>query len=271
MTDSLKRFTDALAQSYDGTSPTPAASRARVMRALRSRSLARRRWLPWFVVPLLTLGAGTALAASGHLPKLVAQVATWLDGDRKVTDAEAALQKAPPQHFTRSPASSQNETLTEPLPIPSATAAGEEEAVVGKLAPPEDGTPGGGVTSRSPKRSSRGASLRAPFSEKTALVKEAATPAPVGTANESLALYKEAQQTHFRRGDCATAVGLYSRYLATFPSGQFTLEAKYNQGICFLRLGRTDEARRALEPFAQGRFGGYRQAEAKALLGTTGK
>jgi len=33
-----------------------------------------------------------------------------------------------------------------------------------------------------------------------------------------------------------------------------------------LRLGRTDEAKAALRPFADGTFGGYRQREAAQLL-----
>jgi hypothetical protein len=38
-----------------------------------------------------------------------------------------------------------------------------------------------------------------------------------------------------------------------------------------VRLGRNAEARTALEPFASGAFGGYRKAEASALLERLGE
>jgi hypothetical protein len=43
-------------------------------------------------------------------------------------------------------------------------------------------------------------------------------------------------------------------------------EARYNRALCLLRLHRNDEARAALTPFAQGRYGSYRRADAEKLL-----
>jgi hypothetical protein len=45
-----------------------------------------------------------------------------------------------------------------------------------------------------------------------------------------------------------------------------TLEARYNRAIVLVRLARNEEARRALEPFARGEFGGYRRDDAARLL-----
>ena len=50
----------------------------------------------------------------------------------------------------------------------------------------------------------------------------------------------------------------------------FAPEARYNRALSLVRLGRTQEARSALEPFANGAYGGYRKDEAKALLDRIG-
>jgi hypothetical protein len=54
--------------------------------------------------------------------------------------------------------------------------------------------------------------------------------------------------------------------LRAYPRGHYALEARYNRALTLVRLGRTEEASRALRPFAEGTSHGYRQAEASALL-----
>jgi hypothetical protein len=80
------------------------------------------------------------------------------------------------------------------------------------------------------------------------------------------ALYETAHQAHFATRVPATALPAWDAYLAEFPNGRFALEARYNRAICLVRLGRHDEARAALQPFANGEAGGYRQQDAIALL-----
>ena len=82
--------------------------------------------------------------------------------------------------------------------------------------------------------------------------------------------YLEAHQAHFGAHDYARALTLWERYLQEFPRGRFAAEAQYNRALCLVRLGRTAEAKQALEPFASGRFGGYRQSEAQALVKALG-
>jgi hypothetical protein len=79
-------------------------------------------------------------------------------------------------------------------------------------------------------------------------------------------LYRTAHGAHFVSHDYASALAAWDAYLAAFPRGRFAPEARYNRGIALVRLGRNDEARAALRPFADGAFGGYRQAEARELL-----
>jgi hypothetical protein len=67
--------------------------------------------------------------------------------------------------------------------------------------------------------------------------------------------------------DPSAALEAWDAYLAAFPQGQFSLEARYNRALSLVRLGRMIDARTALAPFADGRFGGYRQREARELMG----
>ncbi|WP_156338817.1 tetratricopeptide repeat protein [Chondromyces crocatus] len=64
----------------------------------------------------------------------------------------------------------------------------------------------------------------------------------------------------------AAALGAWDAYLREDPRGRFATEARYNRALCLVRLGRAGEARSALESFARGAFGGYRQADAQKLL-----
>ena len=85
-------------------------------------------------------------------------------------------------------------------------------------------------------------------------------------ADAEEALYAAAHRAHFVARDPAAALRAWDDYLAVYPAGRFSLEARYNRALALVRLGREDEARAALTPFADGRSGGYRQAEARSLL-----
>jgi tetratricopeptide (TPR) repeat protein len=80
------------------------------------------------------------------------------------------------------------------------------------------------------------------------------------------ALYHPAHEAHFVLRDWSKALAAWDAYLAAYPTGRFAPEARYNRALVLLRLGRRDEARSALQPFADGTFGGYRQREAKELV-----
>jgi outer membrane protein assembly factor BamD (BamD/ComL family) len=80
-------------------------------------------------------------------------------------------------------------------------------------------------------------------------------------------LYAVAHHAHFAQRDPAAALRAWDRYLAVHPRGRFAPEARYNRALMLIRLGRVPEAREALTPFAEGQLGGYRQREARELLG----
>ena len=102
------------------------------------------------------------------------------------------------------------------------------------------------------------------------------TPAPLPVAKASAAappaadptldLYRAAHTAHFVEHDPARALAGWDAYLAAAPNGAFAPEARYNRALSLVRLGRSSEAKSALEPFANGAYGGYRKAEASSLL-----
>ena len=83
-------------------------------------------------------------------------------------------------------------------------------------------------------------------------------------------LYEVAHHAHFHEDDAARALSAWDAYLAAMPNGRFAIEARYNRGLCLVRLGRLREARDALLPFAQGSFGSYRITEARRILSLLG-
>jgi TolA-binding protein len=87
-------------------------------------------------------------------------------------------------------------------------------------------------------------------------------PAPLGEAE----LYARAHRAHFLDDAPAAALAAWGRYLAAYPRGAFAPDARFNRALCLLRLDRRAEAERALRPFADGAFRGYRRLEARALL-----
>jgi hypothetical protein len=80
-------------------------------------------------------------------------------------------------------------------------------------------------------------------------------------------LYAKAHELYFHDADYAAALAAFDDYLAREPDGQFVSEARYNRGLCLVRLGRLADAKVALQPFAEGSvLSGYRQQEAAMLI-----
>jgi hypothetical protein len=71
---------------------------------------------------------------------------------------------------------------------------------------------------------------------------------------------------HFHGGDPAQALGAWDAYLASYASGTFAPEARFNRAICLLRLGRREEARSVLVAIAESNSAVYGRERARALL-----
>jgi hypothetical protein len=234
--DRLLEAARALCESSEVDGPGAAYTRARVMASLhqeRRRRMTRRALL----LPLAAILVGsTAWAgASGRLSEMV-----------RVVARAAGLGAAPAE-----------------LPV--------EPRPVARLAPKQATPPAAPSGAAEPEL--------APAPEPEALVVKRAAPsisvapssAPAPTVNsEEQVLYRAAHRAHFEAHDWAGALGAWDAYAAAAPQGRFVPEALYNRALCLVRLGRTSEARTALEPFAAGKFGAYRQREARALLEAMG-
>jgi TolA-binding protein len=93
------------------------------------------------------------------------------------------------------------------------------------------------------------------------------TPPANGAASDS-DVYARAHRLHFDGSDPAAALSALDDYLVRFPDGRFAPDARYNRAIDLLKLRRYAAARAALQPFADGAFGGYHRDDARAILRT---
>jgi hypothetical protein len=146
--------------------------------------------------------------------------------------------------------------------------------VVEKLSPAHRPPPPEAAPARSDRRSPAGPRIQrlaAPPSPAAAdapatVAPVAAPPVLATSSSATLALFHRAHQLHFRQRDAAAALAAWDRYLQADPDGPLVLEARYNRALCLVRLGRADEARAALQPFADGTLVHYRRDEARALV-----
>jgi len=105
-----------------------------------------------------------------------------------------------------------------------------------------------------------------PVSSARAAASVAASSLSAERVDPTLTLYRIAHAAHFVDREPARALTAWDAYLEAAPNGAFAPEARYNRALSLIRLGRAQEARGALQPFANGAYGGYRKAEASALL-----
>jgi len=235
--DVLSRATSALRELGGEPDASQRFTRARVMASLHRRRRTRQSRL-YVLVPLaaLLIGSTAAGAVSGSLPRawsvlsgVVAPASAPARASEATSKALAAPRRALPK--TRAPDSPRAEP-----PAPSEEPQSE---------PPQNEPP-------------------------HAISPPAAEP-PRERANRAVddrghALYRSAHQAHFVAGDAAQALRAWDAYLSHAPGGRVALEARYNRAICLVRLGRNAEARAALEAFAAGTYGSYRQSDARSLL-----
>ena len=215
--DPLREAAQALYQGGKSEDECAELTRARVLRAVRTRSRRRRKLGALFLPLAAVLAVSSAWAgASGRLPEFVRQV-------KQVGATPPALERAP--------------VLVDRKVVAHAT-----PVVIKKVETPP-----------------------APVAEAEQQKKQPEKSVPPAD-DPALALYRSAHAAHFSAHDPARALAAWDAYLAAAPRGRFSLEARYNRALCLVRLGRSSEALAALEPFAQGAFGGYRQSEASALV-----
>ena len=267
--DLLQESTDALRALGDEPADVASTTRHRILRDLQGRRRRRvERRLVFIPAAAVLLIATAAAAASGSLSN------AW-HWAREAVGVDAPPPRAPleaPVTRRRAiPAVAPSRPVEETAPDPADETAPESapKPVVADAPKPAAKS----VVAAEPKPTAGPAVAAAPESAPDQHSAEQATPAasaePKPDPNE--ALYREAHRIHFAEHDCGRAVSAWERYLKAAPGGRFALEARYNRGVCLVRLGNTGAAIRALRPFAEGKLGGYRQSEARALIDALGE
>ncbi len=246
MTDDLldratRAFKNETAPDDDGAD----AVLARLDRTRRpvSRSMRRVTRVAAFTLAAALVGAAAAASVSERVRRLI------------VDDAGLTTRGAP---TTAPVAPSVMETPPVEAPAPTA-------------APPVVETPGA-VTAIPSRPTDAGVRrvqrpVESHASAPTAVPADVPPPQTTDAVADEDALYRAAHDAHFRRRDYAAAVVGWDRYLAVAgPGSRMLIEARYNRGIALARLGRTDDAIRALEPFASGDYGQYRRQDAERII-----
>lgn len=231
-------------------------TRARVMASLTVVERRRNRVVLLLIPIAAVLAASFAVAHEGvtlrHAWGWLAEHASGTKEPARVETPRPRVSAAPPGPKAAEETAITPQTAAEPdVPTPPPTS-----PAIGKAAasPPAPRTT---IPSASPSP----ASTSSPSTTFDAPVSSDATDAT------GLALYRNAHRLHFVDHDYAASLPAWDAYLRAVPGGPLVVEARYNRALALVHLGRDAEARIALQPFALGRVeGGYRQAEARALL-----
>jgi TolA-binding protein len=242
--DLLSRATRALREESAGDDASARLTRARVMGSLNEGRV-RQRTRVVFLIPIAaTFAAATAFGAAGGRAERAFDAVARVFGVHRNGPSVKPLRPKPSRAAAPGP------SATEPV-APNATGA------VPPLAPETTPAPVAVAATSSPV-----ATTVAGERPRTLVSGSAGAP----SRDPAFELYRVAHHAHFVGRDSERALAAWNAYLRAAPAGSFAMEARYNRGLCLVRLERTAEARIALEPFAKGRFGGYRQAEAQRLI-----
>jgi len=266
--DLLAEATRALRDSSDGAFEGARATEERILAALpRRRRL--RLVKPWGLSLAAVLIGSSVWAMSGT------PVRMWIQSLAQVGPPPPAGHTGPVAERRRARASTPPEAAPPPVQPPEAPLPATPDAppraptiarpVVRSTSPPDGPAPlAPEAVTPEPEPAPALAAAPAP-----AAMPAPAPPAPAKAepaAEAALDVYETAHDLHFKQRDYARALRAWDRYLELAPRGSLALEARFHRGVCLARLGRMAEARQALEPFARGDYGTYRQAQAQKLL-----
>ncbi|AUX33752.1 MULTISPECIES: tol-pal system YbgF family protein [Sorangium] len=278
--DVLREAARALRDDADASVARRDETRARVMRSLKAQR-ARRLTTVRVVVPLAAVLVGSAAWASAArwFPDAFHDIASQLGLSAAEPPSAPPAPPSPrarsgPRHAADAPAPEAPDVEAPDVEAPAPPEAEASAAPIAPAPPPPSLPTADPPVAPAPQRAPE---LAVAPRARPPVAPRAARPAPSPAGDpqavqrppagpDADALYQAAHRAHFVERDPASALSAWNAYLAAAPRGRFAVEAQYNRALCLVRLGRKDEAQRALEPFAQGSFGGYRQAESRSLL-----
>ncbi len=288
--DLLKLAARSLRNSTDGKRPGSGFTRARIMKTLHARR--RRRALWWsFTLPVgaLLFGGSAWASATDNWPLVWQNVEALVRFETPplfVSNVEESSAQPHADNNAHNTGQAIPSRLPEPLDgAPEADEVTDPEITQTESADEPTLPPGADPAlvvqtppAAAPARDRRsianpdpgGPTQVASSDESSAPEPETLQPAdetPIEAASDpELAVFRKAHQLHFVQRSPSAALAAYRDYIQRYPSGRFVPEAKYNIGINLLRIGNTEQARQVLQPFAEGRYGDYRQQQARKLL-----
>jgi hypothetical protein len=288
--DLLERMTEALREE-GGAQPSRDRSelvRARVLAQTKRRAQLRPQGMwQWAAVVCLGFFVSTAMAhvirvqlprvlevlrPQPEAPPTAAAKRPRLAKPQVVSPVQAPAVEAPPVALEPEP---------EVAPIAAPVAVEEQPAPVARVVKQPAAARERPVASRAPHPSVRVPVAAPPPVEERVVVREVAldieparpnepppsaapTKVPAAESGE-LALFRRAQALHLTHD--ARAIEAWDAYLRVAPTSALAPEARYNRALGLVRARRFADAKRALAPFAEGKYGAYRRPEAQALLG----
>ena len=270
MSDFLERATQA-AREAAPEHDRAAETRAKIMAAGRGRVIKRRRLATW-LLPLAAAFVATGALAGGArwfganvvvpAPQVTATATATPTAPRPVSTGRALPTTTAPEPIASAP-----ESLPVVAPPSDPPAPSRVDAPLPRVAP---SMPVGEAPVSPPVTAPPAVTAPPPVTAPPANAPAdppAPAPPPVKeTIDPAEDLYRAAHEAHFRGGNPSAAIAAWDKYLAAAPNGRFAPEARFNRAMALLRAGRRAEGLSALEPFANGSFGGYRKQEAQRLL-----
>lgn len=281
--DLLRRAAATLRSERPGHNPGSGFTRARILNDLRTRRSKRSWWRFGFPLGIILAGTTAWASANGSLPAIWVTVSTLLN--LPITDNGSSERSLATSGARRDPALTDQPTFVKEVSSLGLAAEPESTATPGPT-PAEVSTPAASLAPESMSHEGRlplaervvtqsrkqpppaPTSVRAPTPSAGAgsLPTETTRSEPTPQLEAEIDAFRAADDLYRHRRDLRGAVDAYRRYVRDYPSGRFVPEAKYNTALALVELGRSEEARPMLEPFAAGAYGTYRQSAARELL-----
>jgi hypothetical protein len=245
--------------------------RERDSRVLRSRMIATaasRRRIPrmhrWLIPVAALLMGSVALAASGQSAERTwSRLVGWIEEKtERATKAPPVAPRSHPQRANpvavREPVARADAPRTQPVAVIALDAL--------PVAPPVHVA----SSDRRPRKGGGAHDVTAPGATSSAHRPEVPGVKQSGAEGESigseLSVYAAAHALHFGANNPAGALAGWQRYLREYPAGALSSEARFNEAVCLIKLGRRQEARRLLVTLSQNAAAGPGQRQALTLL-----
>jgi hypothetical protein len=264
--DLLNRATQAL-RNDDGVSAMP--GKHVILQRIEGERRTRARRLAVLVPMAAVVVTSTAIAAAtGALPVAWQSVRAWWSDAPQETPTVVAPSRRPatmaaPTHGPSSMATAAPATTVGLAPAPPAA-----EVAPQSTEPPSVAPRGGMATTTLRAATPARVAAEPPAAAADVPPPAGVQPAPAADVAppDGLEQFRAAQRLQQRDRQWAAALTAWDAYLQQAPHGALAPEARWNRALCLVRLDRRAEARLALQPFASGAEGGYRQAQAMELL-----